>query len=344
MASIQHYLSDTQIIWENFNFASCKDFAVSEIWQENRCNGSATTVHRRVGNQRADEWLGQTGGSNIRLDSGTKTKCVMRILWIHRDTKRCLNGIDEATFQKIRAAFRHELAQDYLQTQYAGIGAIDAATTGQQIYYLCNHPKLAVTWSQDIKTKSTSVICLADRFKLGVLQSLVECQFIQERAASTMVPPLMCGILSSQEVDVETGDVKRAVRRIEVRTGYHEWANRSEGPERGDLVSLSAKISGGGSRIASNTRKLGVISEFCQFIMERMSGEPDTAGTDGISSIVHVLEKRTALQVLDLEYVRYRVQAQKEALFHLVSINNSESAQDIAEHSRVVALATNRDA
>lgn len=324
MASIQHYLSNTQIVWEKFDFAHCQDFAVSEVWQAAGGNPSAITVQRRIRNQDVHYWLNETNGSNVSLHDRTRRVCTLRLVWIHRDTKRRLTEIDQTAFQELCVAFQHEFAQEYLQTQYAGIGHLAHTRADEEVHFLCNHPKLAVTWSQNIETKSTSVICIADRFKLDALRDLVACQFIRRQAAWMMTPALICSILSSKEIDIETGDVKRAVRHIEVRTGYHEWANRSECPARGDLVSLAAKITGGGSRVASNTRKLGVIDEFCQFMRKRTGGKYAATEMDEILSTLHILETRTAMQTLDLKYVRYRVQAQKEAVRRsLMSFSNN---------------------
>ncbi len=313
MAPIHDYFNETQIVWGDFDFAACKDFVVSEVWHDKVCAASAITLHRRVGNQFVMNWLHQTDGSNSSLEGQKNKKCVLRIVWIQHDTKLRLDSIDRVTFQKLCLEFDHQHAQTYLRTQYAGIGSIDNPTSGET-FFLCNHPKLAVTWSRNLESKVVSVICTGDSFKLEVLQNLIERQFIQEMAHWDTLPALMCSILSSKEVDIEAGDVKRIVRQVEARTGYHEWSNIFEGPARGDLVSLSAKVTGGGSRAASNTRKLGIIADFCQFIRKRMRAGRDIIGLDGVAPMVEIIEQRTAMQTLDLKYVQYRVQAQKEAV------------------------------
>ncbi|KAF2439511.1 hypothetical protein P171DRAFT_476680 [Karstenula rhodostoma CBS 690.94] len=343
MASIQHYLSDSQIVWESFDFSACNEFSVSEVWVDKEYATTTTVLHRKVANPQAKEWLHQTDGSNSWLVGQENQRCALRIVWIHHDTKRRLDNIDQGIFQELCRTFDHELAQSFLRTQYAGIGTIDSTTLGET-HFLCNHPKLAVTWSQDAKSKVVSVICTADRFKLDTLQGLMGCQFTHELAQWNILPALMCSILSSKEVDIEAGDVKRVVRQIEVRTGYHEWTSRSEGPARGDLVSLSARITGSGSRIASNTRKLGVIADYCRFIRMRVCKGEVGAGPSGIEAILGAVEHRTAMQTLDLKYIQHRVQSQKEALFNLVSANDSVVARDISENSRMLASATNSDA
>jgi hypothetical protein len=315
MASIHRYLSETQIVWEQFNFSKSEDFSVAELWEENEDNHNATiTIHRKVSKQDLSGWLYQTDGTTRWIDTAIKRKCVFRIVWVLRDTKRRLDDVDAVLLEEICVAFRHQLAQNYFQTQYAGIGSTTNETTGEKAYFLCNHPKLAVTWSKNAETGVTSVICIADRYKLNILHDLVGCKFIQDLAHLEMVPALMSAILSSKEVDIDAGGVKKLVREVEVRTGYHEWAGRAEGPARGDLVGLSARMSGCGSRIESNTRKLGVISEYCQFIHDNLEEEESGKSKAELLSLNRILERRTAMQTLDLKYIQYRIRTQKEAV------------------------------
>ncbi|KAI9692916.1 MAG: hypothetical protein M1822_004911 [Bathelium mastoideum] len=343
MPSIHHYLGDTQNVWEQFNCSICKDFSVSEIWEGTE-RDATTTLHRKVSNEDLLGWLDRTDGENHEIEANVKRKCVFRIVWVLRDTKRCVNDIDSCLLEKLRAAFSHQLAQKYLQTQYAGIGSTTNKTTGEEAYFLCNHPKLAVSWSQKAEAGTISVICIADRLKLNILQDLVERRFIQELSHSKLTPALICAILSSKEIDIEAGEVKKLIREVEVRTGYHQWAGRSEGPARGDLVSLSARMGGCGSRIESNTRKLGVVLEFGHFIHARLEEEQSVKNKDELLSINHIIERRTAMQTIDLKYIQFRIQTQKNALFNLIAANDSATAQKIAEESHRIALATKSDA
>jgi hypothetical protein len=192
---------------------------------------------------------------------------VLRIVWIPCDTKRRVVDINAVLSEEIWAAFRHQLAQTYCTTQYAGIGSTIDQETGQNVYFLCNHPKLAVTWSHDTEIGVTSVICVADRYKIDILQDMMESNFMQNIAHHVMTPALMSALMSSKEIDIEASEVKTLVREVEVRTGYHEWTGRAEDSARGDLIGLSARMSGCGTRVESNTRKLGVIAEFGQFFV-----------------------------------------------------------------------------
>ena len=93
-----------------------------------------------------------------------------------------------------------------------------------------------------------------------MLQDLVTCHFAQELASAETFPVLLCMILLCREVDNLLIDVKNQVRQAEVRTGHHRFANRFEMPASGDLVQLSAAMSGCMSNLAVLTRRLGVLA------------------------------------------------------------------------------------
>ncbi|RYN47120.1 hypothetical protein AA0114_g7923 [Alternaria tenuissima] len=216
--------------------------------------------------------------------------------------------------------------------------------TGKDVNFLCNHPKLAVTWSHDAELGVTSVICVADRCKLDIMQEMMEQEFVQNLAHHEMTPALMSALMSSKEIDAEVGEVKKLVREVEVRTGYHEWTGRAEDSARGDLVGLSARMSGCGTRVESNARKLGVVAEFGQFIHNHLEDERDFRSKEELLALNCLIEQRTAMQVLDLKYTLSRIRTQKEALFNLISANDSASARHIAEESRRIAWVTKNDA
>jgi hypothetical protein len=315
MASIHHYLSETQEVWEQFRFSPTEDIAVSEIWRSDERRSDATvTIHRKVSKQHLPGWLYQTSENHQWIDINIKRKCLFRVVWVLRDTKQRLNHVDAVLFEEVSVAFRHQLAQNYYKTQYAGIGSTIDEKTGEEIFFLCNHPKLAITWSQGVETGVTSMICVADKYKLDTLQELVGSKFIQDLAHVKMTPALMSAVLSSKEIDIETGGVKKQVREVEVRTGYHEWTGRCDDSAAGDLVGLSAKMSGCGIRTESNIRKLGVITEFSHFVCENSKSEKNGESINKLLSLNRIIERRTAMQTLDLKYSLYRIQTQKEAV------------------------------
>lgn len=317
MASAHHYLNKSQVIWQQFGFSKVGHVAVTEIWrsQGNEPDGTIS-VHRDVNRQELLGWLQRTNGTGPSAVPNIERNCVLRIVWILLDTKRRIVDIDPVLFEETCGAFRHQLAQTYCKTQYAGIGSIIDQETGKNVYYLCNHPKLAFTWSRDTEAGVTSVTCVVDRCKLDILQEMVEKEFVQRLADHEMTPALMSALMSSKEVDIETSEVKKLVREVEVRTGYHEWTGRVEDSARGDLVGLSARMSGCGARVDSNTRKLGVIAEFGRFIRKHLEDENDAESQKELLALNDIVERRTAMQVLDLEYTNSRIRTQKEAVSH----------------------------
>jgi len=315
MASIYHYLCQTQIVWEQLNFSRAETVAVSEIWTANKDKFDVPiSIHQQVIKQDLSKWLHQTGGTYIRTDDTIERRCVFRMVRVLRDAKSRITDVDGGLFEDISVAFRHQLAQKYCETQYAGIGSIIDEDTSGEVYFLCTHPKLAVTWSQDAETGVTSVICLTDRSKLNILQDLVGSRFIQDLTHLRTMPALMCALMISKEVDVKKGNVRKLVRQVEVRTGYHEWTLRAEDSAQGDLVEMSARMSGCGIRIESNTRPLALNVELGQFLRENMEEGNDANSRDKLLPLIRVIERRTAMQVLDLKYIQSRIRTQKEAV------------------------------
>jgi hypothetical protein len=319
MASFNHYMNETQIVWEHFNYSGTEEVDISEVWRgdEEECD-AAITLHRRINKHDFSKWLNQTGETRPGFDGVIEGKCALRIIWILRDKRRRLLDVDSVLFAKICSESGQGLAQDYCNTQYAGVGSIIDETTAKRVYFLCNHPKLAVTWAHDEITNATTAICVADQHKLNILQDMVGSRFIHDLAHLKLTPALMSAVLSSKEVDMETTEVKKQVREIEARTGYHEWTSRDEISAGGDMIGLSARMSGCGIRSESNVRKLEVIEEFCQFICDHIEEEKDIKGKKELLSLTHSIRRRIALQIVDLKYTQSRTRAQKEAVSPLL--------------------------
>jgi hypothetical protein len=318
MASAHHYLNETQVVWQQFSSSKTEDLAIAEVWRSTEGRPDATiSIHRKVSKPELQGWLQQTNGARSWIDTIVKRSCVLRIVWILLDTKRRIVDVDAVLFEEICTAFRHQLAQTYCTTQYAGVGYTIDHETGKNVYFLCNHPKLAVTWSHDIEVCVTSMICVTDRSKLNILQNMMDSKFIQNLAHHETTPALMSALMSSKEIDIEASEVKKLVREVEVRTGYHEWTGRAEDFARDDLVGLSARMSGCGTRIGSNTRKLGVIAEFGHFIRNHLEAGMDVGSKEELLELNHIIERRTAMQALDLKYTFSRIRTQKEAVSNL---------------------------
>ncbi|CAN9413095.1 unnamed protein product [Alternaria sp. RS040] len=345
MASVHHYLNETHVAWQPFSSSDVEHVAVTEIWKTNEKIPNATTsVHRKVSKPELSSWLQHTDGTNSHTESAVERNCVLRVVWVHFDKKQRIVDVNAVFFEQLCAAFRHQSAQTYCRTQYAGIGSINDQDTGKSVNFLCNHSKFVFTWSHDAETGVTSVICVAERRKLDVLQDMTENEFIQKLAHHEMTPALMSALMTSKEIDLDAREIKKQVQGVEERTGYHEWTVHPEESAKGDLVGLSARMSGCGSRIEGDIRRSGVVTEFNRFIRNYLEDEKNHGSKKELSALNEVIEIRTAMQVLELKYILSRIRTQKEALFNLISANDSTSAQHIAEQSRLLSHATRSDA
>jgi hypothetical protein len=315
MASVHHYLNQTLGVWQQYSSSTVERVAVTEIWRTNEKTRNATTsIHREVSKPELSSWLQHTNGTNPHNEPAVEKNCVLRVVWVHFEKKQRIIDIDAVFFEQLCAAFRHQTAQTYCRTQYAGIGSTIDQETGKSIHFLCNHAKFVFTWSHDAEVGITSVICVADRSKLNVLQDMMEKEFVRNLAHHEMTPALMSALMSSKEIDVDARNVKKLVREVEERTGYHEWTSPGEGSARGDLVGLSARMSGCESRIESNIRKSGVIAEFSHFIHNHLEDDKNFEHKKELLVLYEVIERRTAMQVLSLKYILARIRAQKEAV------------------------------
>jgi hypothetical protein len=221
--------------------------------------------------------------------------------------------VDASLFRRVCLAFNQLLPFQYSRTQAAGIGFVTDKDTSRRAYFFCNHPKIAMTWAQEPDCGVTSVICVADAPKLQTMQDLLQCRFIQDLTHLEMTPGLVCAIMCSKDIDTVIEKAKANVREVEVRTGYHNWDNRSEKAAQGDLIDLSAKMSGGGGKAASSKRKLVVLEALNRFIVERCVAS-SVAGNEDLLSVVATLKQRATMQKIDVEYTQYRAQTQKEAV------------------------------
>jgi hypothetical protein len=290
MASVHHYLNQAQVIWQQFSSSAVEHVAVTEIWRtKEKIRNATISIHREVSKPELSSWLQHTNGVGSHTEPAVEKHCVLRVVWVHFEKKQRIIDIDAVFFEELCAAFRHQPAQTYCKTQYAGIGSTIDQETGRSIHFLCNHSKFVFTWSRDAEAGVTSVICVADRSKLDVLQDMMEKEFIQKLAHHEMTPALMSALMSSKEIDVDARTVKKLVREVEERTGYHEWTGRGEDSARGDLVGLSARMSG------------------CE-------EDKDFERKKELLALNEVIERRTAMQVLNLKYILARIRTQREAV------------------------------
>ena len=311
MASIDHYFASRQCLWGEFSSSNKGFLTVSEVWHSKGSNTEYEALHRTVNNEDLSTWLDDTRNSQD-MDATVKDKsCVLRVAWVPHDRKRGLNDVGAGILEELNRVCHHQLAHARFRATFAGAASLTEPSNGRRTHYICNHPHLAVTWSQCKVSGLTSVICIAEKKKIDILQDLLSCHFIQALANLELIPALMCSILFCREIDDLLNRIKQQVRKTEVRTGHHGFMSRSEPPATGDLLRLSADMSGCISNLAVATRKLGVLRELNSFTADEAVNSP---ALKELLSNVNALQQHSVMQTLDVEFLARRAQVQRDAV------------------------------
>jgi hypothetical protein len=311
MASMDEYFASRQCLWDKFS-SSSKDFlTVSEVWHSKSSNIKHKALHRTISNRELSTWLDDTNTSQPMDATLNDEKCVLRVAWIPHDRKQGLNDVGAGILEELTGAFQHQLAQKRFRATFAGAASLIEPSNGRRTYYFCNHPHLAITWSQCTLSGLTSVICIAEQKKIAILQDLLSCQFIQASAHLEFTPALMCSCLCCREIDYLLNTIKQQVRQTEVRTGHHGFMSRCEPPATGDLLRISADMSGCISNLAVITRRLGVLRELNRFTIGGVANSP---ALRELISNVKTIQQHSVMQRLDAEFFARRAQIQRDAV------------------------------
>ena len=322
MTSLDSYFGSRHNFWGCFQASGKRTLAVSEVYQE--CNNptGCKTVHRELRNEELQSWLSETSNQvkETQVNEG-RNRCILRVVWVLRDLHKGVNDIGRGILETIVSAFKHDSAYQVLQSAYALITQLHDPVTGARTYIFCNHPKSAMTWSRDAESGVVSAICVAAKLEMDALKSLMGCEVVQDMAACELTPALMCSVLCMESLYGYQEAVKNQVRATEVRTGHHSFRSRVEPPAFGDLLGLSARMSGCALRIGCGNRKLGVIEELNHFILDKIEqinlrndDERMKAVIERLKTQVDTIKKRTAMQQLDEEFLACRVQTQQDAV------------------------------
>lgn len=275
-----------------------------------------------VKNDELPAWLDKTT-TFPSFDADTnRQRRVLRVVWIApQENQSGVNDVGEGVLELVTQKFGHELPQARFRATLHGAGSVVEPSTRRRSFYFCKHPHLAITWSQDPGSGLTSVICIAQKHRIDMFRDLMSCQFIQALASLAHVPALMCSILGYREIDGLMNNIKQQIRRTEARTGHHLFADRVERPATGELLLLSAEMSGCLSHLAVVTRKLGIARELEKFTFqefERLRKEAELdeekAIIDEFVTNVKSIQQSSVLQKLDAECLTHRAQVQQDAV------------------------------
>ena len=231
--------------------------------------------------------------------------------------------------------------------------------------HLNYHTKITFTQTSTVGLASSTLICMAEADKINLLRDFLNQEFVQRICGHPLAATLLCSILFSIEVEEKQASIKSQVRAVEVRTGHHAWKSRKEPPALGDLIALTARMSGCDTKIASGLRKQKMLAEMINFVEERadmLQSDHNDLRDDQAEMVKNVLEnikplkQRATAQRIDIEFVQRRVKTQLDAvstgcplprwsyscnlprqLYHLVAQNDALSAQEMSQDCKLLA-------
>jgi len=322
MEEIFRYLGDNNDLWGECSLTNNPQIHVSEI-SSDATSSQEICVHKIISRESLEEWLKDgTKRPCSKKSCKTGSSLLFRIVWIEHTDRRC-DDIDSTSLDQIVTAFNLELATRYYGTAFAGVTAFPPKTksaTEHRSYSFSYHPKLALLWSHDTTSHLTQAICFAGRAQISKFRQMLEVKW--RLVDQEMMIAFLCSLLLSGEVDFHQSAIKQEVREVEVRTGYHRWTSRQESPASGDLAALSAKMSGCGTKMASCARKVKVVQEMNEFILEQLQEQQRRQGNLGppleshrlLENNIKLVQRRAKMQRLDTEFFQNRISIQITAV------------------------------
>jgi len=326
MDKIFQHLSESNQLWQPCQSTAAKYVDVSEIWHG--CDTlQATSTRRKIMVEELGKWL--NGGEKKYVNDEIRS-CVLRIVWIEYDPSIPQNNISDTALRSIIDSFDLTLANGYFRTWFAGAATLPLKrlpTRTIRSYSFSYHPKLAFIWSRDTTANRIQGICFALPTQIAYLRESLDT--VRQLADQEMIIAFLCSLLLTAEADRSQDMIKKEVREIEVRTGYHQWSSRTEQAAPGDLARISAKISGCATKTASTSRKIKVIQQLNEFILENLQQIPTcpvgvsptaqqiSSATDNVQllqSYVQLLQTRAKMQQVDTDFFLHRIDVQISAV------------------------------
>lgn len=317
-------------------------FQATELWL-NDTTGKVTTVTKKIDPINVDGWIKEeTSGSGDHAQT-----LIVRLVWIDVDLQDKIIKQSERTAKSIINTFGLDLAYSYARSCVAGATTFPVRAYGEdaqiQPFCFCYPPKIATVWAQrqpkDGKPgrKLTQAICFVQEEEKSALQKALLGHWTLDIYRNPVFPSLLLALVIGVQIDVTTLTIKNDIRRVEKRTGYHNFASRhGEVRSEGELEELLAKTSGSASKLASTSRKSQVLERLLSFMDKTLDtsitgfqeqlrdATPKHPAPEGIKEELHgysvlkhhvsVLQERQGMQVTDIEYTLKRVQVQSDAV------------------------------
>ena len=327
MDELFRHLGHTEQTWGHDVFTDREEIDVCEVDQDARTN-TRKTQYQTISKDGLPGWLGH----NV----------VCRMVWVSRDAAELRNDIATPVLFQLLDAFGLKSAYSYYSTAFAGAASLPPQRTASgniRSYSFCYHPKIILLWSRNASQNCIQGICFAGKAQITAFQELLNVRwpFLEH----DMMPAFLCSVLLSSEVNTTQNAVKQEVRETEVRTGFHRWSGRREQRASGDLSALSAKMSGCASKYASVARKMQVVEDLNEFILEQISDLRDSlsgvgpATQSGVRKLnehgralekhVQLMQRRVKMQQVDVEFFEQRVTVQLNAVSRLFLFCNERN-------------------
>ncbi|POR34676.1 Uncharacterized protein TPAR_05130 [Tolypocladium paradoxum] len=347
-------------------------FDVTELWLED-ASGKIKPRHQTVEAGGVHRWLSQhKKGFGDQAQS-----LVMRFVWVDVDVKDKVIRLSDSVRDVLLDNFGLKLAYGYSRSVISGVTAFPLRPSDpdfdQRTYSFCYIPKIASIWSHRRSTKPdgpapvTQCIMFVQGDERKALKQGLQVSWDLSIYRNPMFPAFALSLLLGAQIDQSNGGIKVQLRKVEKRTGYSTFASR-QGEEAAteELGNLSAQTSGSAAKLASTMRKTKTLERLLDFILKmvdedesrlRLGAANDTVQNDSIDPVsqsaldgcellkthVDLLKERQKNQLLDTEYILKRVQVQIDALFSIITQQDSLHSLKLSQSTHEIAYFSYRD-
>ncbi|XWX01912.1 hypothetical protein V2A60_009942 [Cordyceps javanica] len=248
-------------------------------------------------------------------------------------------------------AFNHapKLAAIWSQVRYTDERGLTRKTATEGIIYMTSDAENSNVSSQKHVEKSAPAAAFTPS---EVLRRLLDSPFCADIYSDSMATALILAMQLGFEIDVTQSRIKTAIRGIEAKTGYHTFKSRVAASTQAqvELGQLAVQASGSATKLASIDRKSTSMQKVLQFIVKQL----DKEGLGAAGSAAHnaqqllrhhvgVLEERLEMQMLDTRYTMKRVDIQINAIFNMMTQEDSLRGIELAQSTHQIAHASYRD-
>ncbi|PHH87025.1 hypothetical protein CDD83_9406 [Cordyceps sp. RAO-2017] len=337
----------------------------TELWLD-EASGRIYVEHGIVDSGGIGRWLAQRS----RQSEEQVQSLMLRFVWVDVDAQHKAIRLSGAARDLLLDSLDLKLAYGYSRSLVSGATAFPPRVSDpgvdQRAYSFCYVPKLAALWSHSRRKGAglgsvTQCVVFAQDEEKRALKKSLDMQWDISTCKNPMFPSLLISLVLGMQIDLSNNQIKEQLRRVEKRTGHHNFASRhAEEAATQDLGELSEQTSGSAAKLSSTVRKAQTLERLLDWMLKTMDEDgqrsrsqtqrpdvilrPRSDGADVLRCHVGVLQERRKDQLLDTEYVLKRVQVQTEALFSIIAQRDSLSHLKLSRFTHEVAYFSYRDA